>query len=84
VATPDVREEALQGGDEAMILASDGLWDVLSNQDAVNMIRDIPVRVRALLLCRLPAQALKTHVMQPAWSMKPLPARCDYLCGRAC
>ena len=44
VATPDVREEALQAGDEAMILASDGLWDVLSNQDAVSMIRDIPVR----------------------------------------
>ena len=43
-----MREEALQAGDEAMILASDGLWDVLSNQDAVNMIRDIPVRSLAL------------------------------------
>ncbi|KAK9914888.1 hypothetical protein WJX75_001932 [Coccomyxa subellipsoidea] len=41
VATPDVREEMLTTQDEIMILASDGLWDVLSNQEAINLIKDI-------------------------------------------
>ena len=44
MATPDVREEKLTSQDETMILASDGLWDVLSNDEAVNLIKDIPVR----------------------------------------
>ncbi len=43
MATPDVREEKLTSQDELMILASDGLWDVLSNQEAISMIKDIPV-----------------------------------------
>jgi serine/threonine protein phosphatase PrpC len=47
VATPDVREEKLTPQDDVMILASDGLWDVLSNQEAVNMIREIDVSVPA-------------------------------------
>ena len=46
-----MREEALSAHDEVMILASDGLWDVLTNQDAVNLIKDIPVRAHTLLLC---------------------------------
>ncbi|KAK9829329.1 hypothetical protein WJX72_005218 [[Myrmecia] bisecta] len=41
VATPDIREETMTAEDEAMILASDGLWDVISNQDAVTLIKDI-------------------------------------------
>lgn len=45
VATPDVREEMLTTQDEIMILASDGLWDVLSNQEAINLIKDIQVRI---------------------------------------
>lgn len=38
-----MREEKLTSQDELMILASDGLWDVLSNQEAISMIKDIPV-----------------------------------------
>ncbi|CAL8468810.1 g8351 [Coccomyxa elongata] len=41
VATPDVREEKLTSQDDVMILASDGLWDVLTNQEAVSLIKDI-------------------------------------------
>lgn len=41
IATPDVREETLGPDDEFIILASDGLWDVVSNQDAVNLVRDV-------------------------------------------
>lgn len=33
-AEPDVRCKEIQPGDEFIIIASDGLWDVLSNQDA--------------------------------------------------
>lgn len=32
IATPDVREERLQGDDEFLVMASDGLWDVCMNQ----------------------------------------------------
>lgn len=38
VATPDIKEEQLRDEDEFLILASDGLWDVISN----------PVRCSAL------------------------------------
>eukprot|EP00983_Pelagomonas_calceolata_P000094 2846-Pelagomonas_calceolata.AAC.2 len=34
IATPDIREESLRDDDEFLILASDGLWDVISNQAA--------------------------------------------------
>ena len=43
VSTPDVREEDLTSEDEVMIMASDGLWDVISNQEAINIIKDTPV-----------------------------------------
>jgi protein phosphatase 1L len=32
IPTPDIREEVLTEADECLILASDGLWDVISNQ----------------------------------------------------
>ncbi len=51
VATPDVREEKLTSHDDAMILASDGLWDVLTNQEAVSLIKDIPVRIANSCFC---------------------------------
>ena len=38
-----LQEEDLTSADETVILASDGLWDVISNQDAVTLIKDIKV-----------------------------------------
>ena len=32
IPTPHVREEVLSPGDDCVILASDGVWDVISNQ----------------------------------------------------
>lgn len=32
IPTPDIREEVLSSSDDCLILASDGLWDVVSNQ----------------------------------------------------
>ena len=43
MSTPDIREEDLTAEDEVMIMASDGLWDVISNQEAINIIKDTPV-----------------------------------------
>ena len=43
VAMPDLQEQQLSSQDDALILASDGLWDVLANQDAAQLIKDIKV-----------------------------------------
>ncbi len=39
VAEPDILDTALTGGDTLLIMATDGLWDVVSNQDAISMVR---------------------------------------------
>ncbi len=46
VAQPDVLEESLTGDDTLLIMATDGLWDVISNQDAIGLVR---VRMLAFL-----------------------------------
>jgi protein phosphatase 1G len=38
-AVPEVRGERLQEGDEFLVLACDGIWDVLTNQEAVDFVR---------------------------------------------
>lgn len=47
VAEPDLMEETLTPADQALIMASDGLWDVIQNQDAVALIK---VRVHACVM----------------------------------
>ena len=39
VADPDIQEEQLSSDDHHLILATDGVWDVISNQDAIALIR---------------------------------------------
>ncbi|KAG1326894.1 Phosphatase 2C (PP2C)-like protein [Cocos nucifera] len=41
VADPEIKEEVVDGSLEFLILASDGLWDVVSNEEAVGMIKPI-------------------------------------------
>ncbi|XP_057799282.1 probable protein phosphatase 2C 59 [Salvia miltiorrhiza] len=42
VADPDIQEEKVDDTLEFLILASDGLWDVVTNEEAVSMIKPIP------------------------------------------
>ncbi|AES73518.1 putative protein-serine/threonine phosphatase [Medicago truncatula] len=41
VADPEIQEEKVDSSLEFLILASDGLWDVVSNEEAVGMIKPI-------------------------------------------
>lgn len=37
-AEPDVRERLLERNDEYLVLATDGLWDVMTSQEACNIV----------------------------------------------
>ncbi|KAJ7524289.1 hypothetical protein O6H91_18G085600 [Diphasiastrum complanatum] len=41
-ADPEIQEEVIKEDVEFLILASDGLWDVITNKDAVTLVRTIP------------------------------------------
>ncbi|WZZ91628.1 hypothetical protein YC2023_120207 [Brassica napus] len=41
VADPEIREEKIDDSLEFLILASDGLWDVFSNEEAVAMVKEV-------------------------------------------
>lgn len=40
-AVPDVREIPLNGGEDFLIIACDGLWDFLSEDDAARTVYDL-------------------------------------------
>ncbi|XP_031121457.1 probable protein phosphatase 2C 59 [Ipomoea triloba] len=42
VADPEIKEEKVDSSLEFLILASDGLWDVVTNEEAVSMVKPIP------------------------------------------
>nr|CAD1834872.1 unnamed protein product [Ananas comosus var. bracteatus] len=39
-ARPEITETSLSADDEFLVMASDGLWDVLSNEDVLSIIKD--------------------------------------------
>ncbi|KAJ7554712.1 hypothetical protein O6H91_05G006000 [Diphasiastrum complanatum] len=41
-ADPEIQEEMIKDDMEFLVLASDGLWDVVSNQAAVTLVQSIP------------------------------------------
>lgn len=45
-ALPDVRSTRLQEGDEFLLLACDGIYDVMENQQAIDFIRERLLQAR--------------------------------------
>ena len=52
IAVPEVRHLQLEDGDEFLILACDGIWDVLSNQE-VTLLPSTPSHVSCWHMCSL-------------------------------
>jgi protein phosphatase 2C len=44
LATPEVREHVLEDGDDFLVLATDGLWDVLTPQNMCHALRRFKAR----------------------------------------
>ncbi|PKA62407.1 putative protein phosphatase 2C 6 [Apostasia shenzhenica] len=62
ISVPDISYRRLTDKDEFIVLASDGIWDVLSNKEVVDIVASAPTRAttaRALVDCAVRAWRLK-------------------------
>jgi serine/threonine protein phosphatase PrpC len=42
IADPEIKEDTIEEGVDFLVLATAGLWNVVSNQEAVSMVQSIP------------------------------------------
>ncbi|GMH10354.1 hypothetical protein Nepgr_012195 [Nepenthes gracilis] len=69
VSVPDLSYRRLTHHDEFIVLATDGIWDVLSNKEVVDLVASAPTRSTAARLL------VETAVR--AWKMKYLTSKID-------
>ncbi|XXG80239.1 hypothetical protein AAC387_Pa09g1157 [Persea americana] len=75
ISVPEISFRRLTERDEFIILATDGVWDVLSNEEAVDIVASTPHRAGA-------AKALVDRAGK-AWKTKFSPSVCDD-CAAVC
>ena len=79
-AEPDVCTHSIAADDLAVVIASDGVWDVLSNDDAVcALVLTVQTLGLVLMVCSLSLAArmrsAPSSVWQPAVTQRPVVCR---------
>ena len=72
IAEPEVIEHVLEGNDEFVILATDGVWDVVDNNQAVQLVATVSSKSPAW--STLEAALLLTRFARSRWTKLSLTA----------